>query len=135
MPSLKEPKILEISEFGDETKGFLNVIEAKSTSFPFDIKRVYWTYGAKDGVLKGNQTNIKTEQVLIAIQGSCKVNLESKDGKKTSFTIDTPNKALYIPPLYWRIVIPNKQAILLNLSSEKYSNEDYISDYKEFKAL
>ena len=128
----KEPKIIEISKYGDEEKGYLSVVEALDNPFPFEIKRVYWTYGAKEGVVKGNQANKRTHQLLIAIQGSATIELESKDGEKTLFAIDSPNKAMYIPPMHWRKVIPSKGAILLNLSSEKYSKEEILSNYQDF---
>ncbi len=133
--SFTEPKIIEISKLGGGEKGYLSVIEAKDIVFPFDIKRVYWTYGAIDGSEKGNQANKKTQQMLIALKGEAKVTLESTCGELNTYHIDSPEKALYIPPMYWRKVIPSQEAILLNLSSEKYKQEDIISDYKVFEKI
>jgi len=133
--SFTEPKIIEISKLGGGEKGYLSVIEAKDVVFPFDIKRVYWTYGATDGSEKGNQANKKTQQILIALNGKAKVTLESTRGQLKTYQIDSPEKGLYIPPMYWRKVIPSRDAILLNLSSEKYTQEDIISDYKVFEEI
>ena len=133
--SFTEPKIIEISKLGGGEKGYLSVIEAKDVAFPFDIKRVYWTYAAIDGSEKGNQANKNTKQVLIALKGKAEVVLESSYGELMTYHIDTPEKALYIPPMYWRKVIPSDDAILLNISSEKYSQEDVISDYNTFKNI
>ncbi|MFK7901037.1 MAG: WxcM-like domain-containing protein, partial [Cyclobacteriaceae bacterium] len=58
---------------------------------------------------------------------------ESVDGEKTVYELFSPQQAMYIPPMYWRKIVPSDDAIIICLASEKYYPEDYIIDYSEFK--
>lgn len=63
-------------------------------------------------------------------------NLEVRcfDGKNEYlFKLDSPQEALYISPSIWITTFNHsKDAVLLILSSEEYSEEYYIRSYNEF---
>ena len=64
-------------------RGQLVVIEG-GEDIPFDIKRVFYIYGAQKDVSRGNHAHYKTKQYLITVNGSCRVTLDN--GKtKTDF--------------------------------------------------
>ena len=56
------------------------------------------------------------------------------DGKREHlFKLNNAGEALYISPNIWRTTFNHsKNAVLLILSSEEYSEEDYIRSYNEF---
>ena len=99
---------------------------------PFEVKRIFYTFGMDGEDLRGNHAYHKTKQVLIAMSGNLEV--RCFDGKKEYlFKLDNPEEALYISPNIWRTTFNHsKDAVLLILSSEEYSEEDYIRSYNEF---
>lgn len=63
---LNEHKVL-----GDE-RGQLVALES-TRQVPFEIKRVFYIYGTKNNISRGNHSHYKTKQYLISVSGSCKV--------------------------------------------------------------
>ena len=51
---------------------------------PFHIKRVYYMYDTADGVVRGKHAHKSLQQILVCINGSCKILL----GKGWVFTIN-----------------------------------------------
>ena len=69
-------KLIEFPQMGD-ARGNLVVIEGKK-EIPFDIKRIFYIYGADPSAVRGQHANRNSEFVLININGSSKVRV--KDG-------------------------------------------------------
>jgi len=115
---------------GDE-RGKLVVLEA-NTQIPFDIKRVFYIYGTHENVPRGQHAHFKTKQYLIAVNGSCKVTLDT--GKLTqTFDLDSPEKGLFQDALVWGTMHDfSSDCVLLVLADHFYNESDYIRDYKEF---
>ena len=44
---------------------------------PFKIKRVYFMYDTKEGVVRGHHAHKSLEQILVCIHGSCKIKLDN----------------------------------------------------------
>lgn len=102
---------------------------------PFTIKRVYYIYDTKSGVVRGNHAHKNLEQILVCIAGSCKVKLDNGNETKV-VNLEKPYEGLYIPNNVWREMYDfSKDAILLVLASEVYIEQDYIRDYDEFLKL
>ena len=78
---IMQNKIIRFKVMGDE-RGSLIAFE-ESQEVPFDIKRVFCIYGTQKGVPRGQHSHYKTKQLLVAINGSCKVTLDDGNSKKT----------------------------------------------------
>ena len=121
---------IDFQNHGDD-RGNLVVAEYEK-EIPFLVKRIYYIYGVSDDKRRGFHSHKELKQVYIAINGSLKVMLD--DGKKQEIvTLDSPTKGLYIGHNVWREIYDfSKDAILLVLASEKYSEQDYIRNHDEF---
>ncbi|WFE68822.1 FdtA/QdtA family cupin domain-containing protein [Thiomicrospira sp. R3] len=124
--TISEHKIL-----GDE-RGQLVAIEAER-QVPFEIKRVFYIYGTKENIPRGNHSHYKTKQYLISVAGSCKVTLDDGKGGKTTYDLDSPNKGLFQDALIWGTMHDfSEDNVLLVFADDYYKKEDYITDYNEF---
>ncbi|RED57635.1 WxcM-like protein [Cohnella lupini] len=126
-------KLMMISEHGDE-RGYLTVIEGNKT-IPFEIKRVFYIYGTKEGIRRGFHAHYKTKQALIALSGSCTIHLDNLE-RKDEIKLDCPTKILILEPNDWHEMYDfSVDCVLLVLASHLYDAEDYIRDYELFKSL
>ena len=116
---------------GDE-RGYLIALE-NGHNLPFDVKRVYYIYGTKEGVSRGFHAHKKLKQLLIAVSGSVEIHCELH-GKKTTYLLDTPDKGLIIKGLVWHTMEKfSPDCVLLVLADDYYNEDDYIRDYNIFK--
>ncbi len=115
----------------ENPRGSLVAIESNQ-NIPFSIERIYYIYNVPEGKRRGYHAHKDLKQLAICLHGSCKFLLD--DGKtKTTYTLDTPTKGLYIKGLIWREMFDfSKDCVLLVLASEAYNEEDYIRSYEEF---
>ncbi len=103
-----------------------------SIEIPFDIKRVFYLYDIPGGESRGAHAHKQCHQFLIALSGAFEVILD--DGKtKRNVQLNRPYFGLHIPPNIWSSEVNfSSGAICLVLTSEKYSENDYIRNYNEF---
>ncbi len=128
---LNQPELIDFNRVGSSTLGYISIAE----NLPFEIKRVYWTYYAPHEVIRGHHAHKELTQIIFAVSGSIKFELENIQGLKKSFILDRPEMGLFIPKLHWRTMEFSHNAVLLCLSSEQYDENDYIRDYDEFISL
>lgn len=103
-----------------------------SSEIPFDIKRVFYLYDIPGGESRGAHAHKTCHQFLIAASGAFEVLLDDGVVKK-QVQLNRPYLGLYIPPQIWAYEVNfSSGCICLVLASEKYSEQDYIRDYKEF---
>lgn len=123
-------KIINFQTLGDE-RGSLIAIE-EGYNVPFDIKRVYYIFDTKEGVVRGFHAHIHLKQICIAVKGSCTFVLD--DGKKKEeIKLDNPNQGLLIEGLIWREMKDfSSDCVLMVIASEHYDENDYIRDYQQF---
>jgi hypothetical protein len=126
---MNKPQLIDFHKVGSSSLGFISIAE----ELPFDIKRVYWTYYAPHEVVRGHHAHKELRQVIFAVSGIIKFELENTDGLKFNFVLDSPEVGLYIPKLHWRTMQFSHNAVLLCLASELYSEGDYIREYNSFK--
>ena len=124
----------KLNKKGNHEIGFLIPLE-NNFNLPFEVKRIFYTYGVPIGNNRGIHAYYNTKQVLICICGSLKVKFF--DGEKEEvYDLNKPDEALYIDPHVWRTSFEHSpDAVLLALSSLEYNEEDYIRDYDEFEQL
>ena len=124
-------RLIDFHIFGDD-RGSLVSLEANK-NIPFDIKRVYYIFDTKKDVVRGKHAHKNLQQILIAVNGSCKVLLDNKKEKQV-FKLDNPAQGLYIKNNVWREMFDfSSDCVLMVLASEIYIKEDYIFDYEGFK--
>ncbi len=123
-------KIEEFKVLGDR-RGQLVALESNK-QIPFDMKRVFYIYGTKKDVPRGNHSHYKTKQFLVVVNGSCKVTLDNGKEKET-FSLNKPNLGLFQNALIWGYMHDfSDDCVLIVLASEHYDESDYIRDYDEF---
>lgn len=115
---------------GDDRGQLVALEEFKD--IPFEIKRVYYMYDTKEGVRRGYHAHKNLQQILVCINGCCKILLDNGKEKKI-VPLEKPYEGLYIPNDMWREMYDfSPDAVLLVLASELYDEVDYIRDYEEF---
>ena len=106
-----------------------------SDHIPFPIKRVYYIWDAKPGLLRGAHTHLKTKQIIFCLRGKFRLVLD--DGKsKNEILMTVPNEGVYLAPLIWHEMHDlTKETIILVLASRKYEPKDYVREYRNFLKL
>ena len=123
--------VLEFSfRYFTETEGNLVPVTSEH-DVDFDIKRVFYTWDVPHGELRGQHAHHQCEQVIVCLKGELVVEVDDGVNKKI-VTLNSPEKALYIPTGIWAQETYNNEAIMLAFCSNKYAKADYINDYEEF---
>jgi len=104
-------------------------------NIPFSIKRIYYLYDIPGGQERGAHGHKDLNQLIVAASGSFEVVLT--DGNESvSYYLNRPYEGLLIKPGLWRELKNfSSGSVCLVLASEKYTEEDYIRDYEEFKTF
>ena len=123
-------KTVSFKPLGDE-RGSLVALEGNK-NVPFDIKRVYYLFATKEGVVRGFHAHKNLKQVAVCVTGSCRFVLD--DGsRKEDIILDSPTVGLIIEEMVWREMHDfSDDCVLLVLASESYDEDDYIRCYQEF---
>lgn len=101
-------------------------------NIPFSIKRVFYLYDIPGGKDRGAHAHINCHQFLIAASGSFDIFLDDGKNKRTT-TLNRPYIGLHIPPGIWAAEQSfSSGTICLVLASEKYTEDDYLRNYKDF---
>ena len=130
---LSDCKVIELPRHRHEN-GSLSVVE-NSHEFPFEIKRVFYLYDVPGDSERGGHSHHEGEELIIAASGSFDVTLTDGHSSHT-FNLNRPYRALYLPAGVWRSIDNfSSGSVCLVLTSEKYSEADYVRDFEEFKAL
>ena len=123
-------KTINFKPLGDE-RGSLVALEGNK-SVPFDIKRVYYIFGTKEGVSRGFHAHRNLKQVVVCVTGSCRFVLDNGKSRE-EIILDSAATGLVIEDLTWREMHDFSQdCVLLVLASEYYDEADYIRDYQKF---
>jgi hypothetical protein len=129
-----KPKIIEFPKIQDP-RGNLTFLE-KDRQIPFEIQRVFWTYDVPGGEIRGGHAYHKQEEVIIALSGSVDVVITSIDGSQKKTTLNRSYFGLYLPAQTWRHIENfSTNALVLHVSSENFSIEDYIRDFENLKII
>lgn len=123
--------LISLQVHGDD-RGSLIALE-NGHNLPFDVKRVYYIYGTKEGVSRGFHAHHKLKQLLIAVSGSVTVKTEH-DGKTETHLLNRPDEGLLIEGFVWREMHDfSPDCVLIVLADDYYNEADYIRDYATFK--
>lgn len=131
MRDISLARMIDLTRIADP-RGNLTFLQNGSAELPFDIRRVFYIYDVPAGATRGGHAHYRGEELLVAISGSFDVLLDDSATKKR-FTLNRPYQALYIPAGLWREMDNfSSGSVCLTLSSEPYSEDDYIRDYDEY---
>lgn len=123
----------ELKELGDD-RGGLIVLNSEA-EIPFKIKRVFYNFRTLNDAVRGNHSNIYSSFVMISVNGSCVVEVDDGN-QKTSYGLDSPNKALFIEKGLWKTMKDfSDDNVLLVFSDWEYDPNEYISNYDEYIKL
>lgn len=116
---------------GDE-RGSLIALESGG-SVPFDVARVYYIFGTKEGVERGHHAHRALRQLAVAVHGSCTILVDDGD-RREEFRLDRPDRGLLIEGLIWRQMADfSSDCVLMVLADKRYDEGDYLRDYAEFR--
>jgi hypothetical protein len=114
-----------------DPRGDLTFIEGEN-HIPFKIARVYYLYNVPVESERGGHAHHDLEQVIFALSGSMRIKID--DGyNKSEHWLRNPQKGLHITQKVWREMDCFSQgAVCMVLASQRYDEEDYIRNYKDF---
>lgn len=131
MHNMNQVKLLEFPQLGDN-RGHLVVVEGKM-DIPFEIERVFYIYGSKRDVKRGEHANRETEFVLINVSGASKVKVKDGEGNEAIFCLNRPHTGIYLPAMVWKEMYDfSEDSVLLVLASRHYHAEEYIRSYEQY---
>ncbi|AWS49991.1 MULTISPECIES: sugar 3,4-ketoisomerase [Providencia] len=127
---MKLVNTIEFKTLGDDRGSLVSLEQNKN--IPFEVKRIYYIFGTKEGVSRGFHAHKNLQQVAICVKGSCRFVLD--DGhNKDEIILDNPNVGLHISNFMWREMHDfSEDCVLIVLASELYDESDYIRDYNIF---
>lgn len=129
--TLDNCRIIQLPKIADP-RGNLSIVE-QIKQIPFEIKRVHWIYDVPGGLDRGGHAFKETEEFIVALSGSFDVLID--DGNKHhKFPLNRSYFGLYVPKGMWRTMTNfSTNSLALVLSSTDYDENDYVSDYEEYK--
>ncbi|WP_272694369.1 sugar 3,4-ketoisomerase [Providencia sp. PROV036] len=121
---------IEFKTLGDDRGSLVSLEQNKN--IPFEVKRIYYIFGTKEGVSRGFHAHKKLRQLAICVRGSCRFIMD--DGKnKEELILDTPHKGLLIEPMQWHEMHDfSEDCIIIVLANNYYDESDYIRNYDLF---
>lgn len=127
---MKLIKLVDFCSLGDD-RGNLVALEGMK-NIPFEVKRIYYIFNTKQGVVRGLHAHKALKQIAIALKGSCRFIID--DGRTREETIlSSPTRGLLIDSCVWREMHDfSDDCVLMVLASEYYDESDYIRDYSVF---
>ena len=127
---IKLIKTISFKSLGDE-RGSLVSLEGNK-SVPFDIKRVYYIFGTKEGISRGFHAHRNLKQVAVCVIGSCRFILDNGN-QRDEVVLDKSTTGLLIDNLIWREIYDfSPDCVLMVLASKHYDENDYIRSYSDF---
>ena len=125
-------RIIDFALRGDE-RGSLVALEA-GNDVPFEIRRVYYVFGTKDGVARGFHAHRQLQQLAVVVSGACDMVLDDGE-KRVTLRLDSPDAGITLPPMVWHEMANfTPDCVLLVLAEDLYDEADYIRDYDRFLA-
>ena len=126
--------IIELGSHGTDRQGNLTVVE-NGITVPFDVKRIFYLYDVPGGASRGGHAHHSLSQLLVAVSGSFSVTLDDGTVRRT-YLLNHPYQGLIIEPGIWNTLDDfSSGAVCMVLTSDIFSEEDYIRDYKDFLKL
>lgn len=124
-------QLIPLQIHGDD-RGALVSLEIDK-NIDFEIRRVYYIYDTKKGVVRGYHAHKNLKQLVVPVKGSCRFTLDDGN-ERVSVFLDNPAQGLLVNSLIWREMSDfSEDCVLMVLASNEYDESDYIRDYDAFK--
>ena len=130
---IKKPHLINFPKIGNPHIGYISIAENKN--LPIVPKRIYWTYFTPENIIRGGHAHINLEQILIAVSGTINLSLETDDGEKFDYLLNSPDKGVYIPNKCWRTMKYSHNAVQICIANMTFLESDYINSYEQFKKI
>lgn len=128
--SIDQCRIIDLPVHRDP-RGNLTAIEG-GIHVPFEIQRVYYLYDVPGGAERGGHAHKALHQLIVAMSGSFDIELDDGEKKRT-FHLNRSYHGLYVCPMIWRSIDNfSSGSVLMVLASNRYSEDDYYRDYRDF---
>ncbi len=128
--TIEDCRVIDFPKFTFRA-GNISIYE-NSREMPFEVKRVFYLYDIPSGESRGAHAHKECHQLIIAASGSFEVEVDDGKNKKV-VSLNRPFYGLHIPPGIWAHEMNfSAGAICLVLTSELFSEDDYIRNYMEF---
>ncbi|MBB3801952.1 dTDP-4-dehydrorhamnose 3,5-epimerase-like enzyme [Xanthomonas arboricola] len=123
---------IQLHTHGDD-RGLLVSLE-QQRNVPFEIRRVYYLFGTRSGVHRGQHAHRQLNQLAVALHGSVRILLdEGKGDGPTEVVLDDPAQGLLLGRMVWRDLHHfSPDCVLMVLADQFYDPGDYILDYDQF---
>jgi len=133
MTTSQPHRLIELPERKDG-RGALTFAQ-EPDQIPFPVKRFFALYKLAEGTHRGGHAHRAQHQFLVMLAGAVTITVD--DGKtRTPLRLDRPNLALHAPPMLWLDLDDfTADAVCMVLTSDVYSESDYIRDRTEFLKL
>lgn len=116
--------------------GSLTVFENGAEGCPFDVRRVFYLYDVPADASRGGHSHHEAEELIVALSGSFDVVLDDGKHAPRRYSLNRPYRGLYVPAGLWRTLDNfSGGAVCLVLTSQRYSEADYVRDYNIFRQL
>ena len=114
-----------------EKNGSLIVVETLK-DIPIPVKRIFYEFGVSFASKRGEHANKKSRFCMICLTGSCVVDVDDGENKK-SYCLNDSRKILFIDRMVWKTMHSfSSDCVLFVLSDNYYDKNEYIKDYNEF---
>lgn len=128
--TIDDVKIINLPKIEDP-RGNLSFIEEEN-HIPFKIDRTYWIYDVPGGQCHGGYAFKKQNEFIVALSGNFDIKIDDGRVRKT-FSLNRSYYGLYLPSGIWRQFENfSTNSLALILSSNYFSEDNYIRDYQEF---
>jgi dTDP-4-dehydrorhamnose 3,5-epimerase-like enzyme len=122
--------LTRLPRFADE-RGGLTFGEV-GQHFPFMVSRYFVVSDVPSVKVRGEHAHRECHEFLVCLRGSCAITLDDGQNRE-EVVLDSQTIGMYVPPMVWSSLYHyTPDAILLVLTSDPYSAEDYIRDYDDF---
>lgn len=132
MNTVNDVRLIRLTKHSDK-QGFLVAYNGIS-DLQMDIQRTFVVSGHA-GSVRGKHAHKALRQILVCIQGSCRVICEDGNEKR-EFVLHTPEEVLDIPCGIWAEQIYIYQdSFLMVMCDLPFDENDYIRDYEAYLAF
>jgi hypothetical protein len=110
------------------------VVAEAAAGVPFAIARLFVLRGPENA-MRGDHAHKLGSQFMICSNGAVEVGLD--DGtSKTTYMLDSSNKALLVPPMIWNTIhFRAPHSVLSVLCDRPYEADDYVREHHDFIRL
>lgn len=130
---LSQCRIVDLPRHRHEN-GSLTVFENLPDAL-FTVRRVFYLYDVPGDAERGGHSHHLAQELIVSAGGAFDVVLDDGHERRT-FTLNRPYRGLYIPAGIWRELNNfSSGSVCLVLTSETYSEDDYVRSYERFRQL